>query len=201
LEKKREEAAQKKDAFVGGIKHKPVERMSLAEKRRLREEQLAQKKAGKKGQASLSDRSRSGTPNGPGKPAAKKQTQELSYKGTMKKPAEPLNYKGTMRAAGSGPKPAAKKGMPQDKYGGYASWSDLDEVEDEEEEDGYESEGSDDMEAGFDDVETEESAALRAARKEDQEALEEEARLKREKLERQRKLQALIKNAASKKKY
>ena len=98
-------------------------------------------------------------------------------------------------------KKPAQKNLGQDKYGGYASWSDLDEAEDEEEEEDYESDASSDMEGGFDDVEREETEALKFARKEDQAALEEEERLKREKLERKRKLLELSKSAAAKKRY
>ncbi|KAK3114980.1 hypothetical protein LTR53_006159 [Teratosphaeriaceae sp. CCFEE 6253] len=188
---------------AGGIKHKPVERLTKKERIRLREEAMAQHKPGKKPQ--LGERSRSGTPNtANGAILAKKaQLPEMMYKGTMKKAStvEPLNYKGTMKPAGSVPKSAPKKGLPQDKYGGYASWSDLnDEDEDEDEEEGYD-ESDDDMEGGFDDVEAEEQAALAAAKREDQAALAEEARLKREKEERKRKLLALSKSAAAKKKF
>lgn len=199
LEKAKAAEAAAKAANTGGIKHKAVEKLSKRDRERMREEALAQQKTLKKGPLGHPDRSRSGTPNGTGKSSMQSKAQEPSYKGTMKKqPPEPLAYRGTMRKAGSGPKPEPKKGMAQDKYGGYASWSDLDDAE-EEEEDPYDSE--DDMEGGFDDVEAEESAALRAARKEDQEALAEEERLKREKLERKRRLQALSKNAAAKKKF
>lgn len=190
----------------GGIQHKAAEKLSRREREKLREKLLAKEKATKSGQQGQNDRSRSGTPVGAGKPGAAKKAAETSYKGTMKKPTEkpperqPLAYKGTMRPAGSAPKPPPKKGEAQDKYGGYASWSDLDDAEDEEEE-GYYDDSDDDMEGGFDDLEQEESAALKAARKEDQEALEEEERLKREKLERKKKLMALSKNAAGRKKF
>ena len=116
----------------------------------------------------------------------------------MKKPVqrEEFTYKGTMRKAAPG---AAKPKKPlQHKYDGYVSWSDLDDAEDDEEE-GYDSES--DMDAGFDDMESEERMALAAARKEDQEALEEEERHRREKMERKRKLAALNKSAAARKKY
>jgi len=197
-----QEAAKASNA-AGGITHKAVERLTKKDKLRLREEAVVQqRKAGKAGKTGQLDRSRSGTPIGAtGKTGVPQKTAapETSYKGTMKKLAEPLAFKGTMRPAGSVPKPVPKKGMAQDKYGGYASWSDLDDAEDEEE--GYYDSDSDDMEAGLDDVEAEENAALRLARKEDQEALEEEERLKKEKLERKRKLQALSQNAAAKKKF
>ena len=189
-----------KAAGPSGIKHKPVEKMTKRERLRLAEEAKAQQKAGKAGKVVQTDRSRSGTPV-VGKPGLHKKPQETGYKGTMKKAAESLRYKGTMRAEGIGAaeEKEKKKGQAQDKYGGYASWSDLDDAEDEEE--GYGSDGSSDMEGGYDDLAQEESLALRAAKKEDQAALEEEERHKREKSERKRRLQELSKSAASRKKY
>lgn len=119
----------------------------------------------------------------------------------MRKPVE-VGYTGTMRA-----KDPAKPTQPvkqkdkfggQDKYGGYASWSDLSDAE--EDEGDYMSD-SDDMEGGFDEMEREEAAAARLARKEDQEALAEEERLKNEKAARKRKLEAMAKQAQSKKRF
>ncbi|KAK0255656.1 hypothetical protein LTR91_002534 [Friedmanniomyces endolithicus] len=193
---------------AGGIKHKAVEKLTKKERLRIREEAVAQHKARRRG-VRTGERSRSGTPgtgNGAVGGVRKAPAPETLYKGTMKKVApEQLAWKGTMKAAGSVPKPTPKKGLPQDRYGGYASWSDLDDAEEGEEEDGrdeeYGDESEDDMEGGFDDLEAEESAALAAAKKEDQAALAEEERHKREKLERKRKLMELSKSAAAKKKY
>ncbi|KAF2766517.1 hypothetical protein EJ03DRAFT_176924 [Teratosphaeria nubilosa] len=200
LERAKAQQAAKKDAMVGVIKHKAVEKLSRKEREKLFAEQKAQQKAARKAGAAQNDRSRSGTPVGKAGASLKKPAEPITYKGTMKKAApEPISYRGTMKAPGSVPKPAPKKGAAQDKYGGYASWSDLDEAEDEEEEEDYDSE--DDMEAGFDDMEHEESAALKAARKEDLEALEEEERHRLEKLERKKKLEALSKSAAARKRY
>ncbi|CZT22706.1 uncharacterized protein RCC_08411 [Ramularia collo-cygni] len=192
------------------IKHKTVEKMTKREREKERERaQQAVKANGKPGAKAakagqLPDRSRSNTPNDV-KPGLSKKAPEIAYKGTMKKPVKPvpeIAYRGTMRKSVPGeqaPKPVAKKGMAQDKYGGYASWSDLSGAEDEEED--YESDASSMMEAGLDDVEAEETMALRAAKREDQEAMEEEERLRREKAERKKKLLALSKSAAAKKKY
>lgn len=183
-----------------GITHKPAEKMSKKERLRAMEEAKAQRKSSKSGKEGLASRSHSSSPV-PAKASTQKKGQELSYKGTMKKAAQPLSYKGTMRAASAGG-PARekekKKGLAQDKYGGYASWSDLDDAEDEEED--YDSEGSSDMEGGFDDVEREETTALKAARKEDMEALEEEEAHRREKLARKRRLEELSNSAAARKK-
>lgn len=205
LARAKEAAEAAKAQGGGGIQHKAAEKLTRREREKLREKQLAKETAAKKGQHGTIDRSRSGTPLGAGKSATAQKVQELSYKGTMKTAAEkqperqPLMYRGTMRPAGSQPKPPPKKGMPQDKYGGYASWSDLDDAEDQD--DGYYDDSDDDMEGGFDDLEEEETMALKAARKEDQEALAEEERLKKEKLERKKKLMALSKNAAVKKRF
>ncbi|KAK0872239.1 hypothetical protein LTS02_001428 [Friedmanniomyces endolithicus] len=208
LEKARAAQAAAAASSAGGIKHKAVEKLTKKERLRIREEAVAQHKARRRA-LRPGERSRSGTPgtvNGPPGAIKKTAAPETMYKGTMKKAApEPLAWKGTMKAAGSVPKPTPKKGLPQDRYGGYASWSDLDDAEEEEEEDGgereYGDESEDDMEGGFDDLEAEESAALAAAKKEDQAALAEEERHKREKLERKRKLMELSKSAAAKKRY
>lgn len=190
-----------KAAGSSTIKHKPVERMSKRERARQAEEVAKQQKVGgKAAKPAVHDRSRSGTPVD-----AKigfKKAPGPAYRGTMKKSVErqEFTYKGTMRKVEPGApkvKTAAAKARDS-KYNGYVSWSDLDEAEDDEEE-GYDSES--DMDAGFDDMESEERRALAAAKKEDQEALAEEERHKREKLERKRKLQALSKSAAARKKF
>lgn len=134
---------------------------------------------------------------------------DIGYQGTARpaKTAAPIGYKGTARPqsvtapSSRGGTPAAKpKPKPEKgRYDGYADWSDLDDMEDEEND--YASDGSSDMEGGMWDVEEEEQLALKAAKKEDAEALAEEMRLKREKEEKKRKLLALSKAAAAKKKY
>ncbi|KAF9699649.1 hypothetical protein EKO04_002252 [Ascochyta lentis] len=134
---------------------------------------------------------------------------EVGYQGTARptKAAAPIGYKGTARPQSAtapssrGGTPAAKpKAKPEKgRYDGYADWSDLDDMEDDEED--YASDASSDMEGGMWDVEQEEQLALKAAKKEDAEALAEEMRLKREKEEKKRKLMALSKAAAAKKKY
>lgn len=142
----------------------------------------------------------------------KRKPADLGYQGTArpaKKPVE-VGYKGTARAvpaatpAGRPSAASAMKKKPQpakDRYSGYANWSDLDDEDLEEEEDGYGSDGSSDMEGGIWDVEQEEAMALKAAKQEDAEALAEENRLKREKEERRKKLAAMNKAAAAKRKY
>ncbi|PPJ53554.1 hypothetical protein CBER1_00370 [Cercospora berteroae] len=204
LEKAKAAQEAVKAAGTNTIKHKPVER--LTKKERLKQHEEAKQKPGQRsGQNAVANRSRSGTPADGKAALQKKRVPEPAYRGTMKKtPVVPeISYKGTMKRAEPGAppsKPVAKKGLGQDKYGGYASWSDLDEAEDEDGE-GYGSDESDDMDAGFDDMAREEELALRAARKEDQEALQEEERHRREKLERKKKLEALSKSAAARKRF
>jgi hypothetical protein len=158
---------------------------------------------------------------GPAKAAAskgdvkeKRKPAELGYTGTARPAKKPVDigYKGTARPsptiagpAGKSTATAAKANpkKPQRRYDGYKDWSDLeDEDEDEEEEEpGYDSDASSDMEGGIWDVEQEEQLALRAAKVEDAKALAEETELKRQKEERKRKLAALNKAAAGKRKY
>ena len=183
-----------------GITHKPAEKMTKKERLRMQEEATTQQKNSKTGKAGPVSRSDSSSP-APGKASLQKKGQDTGYKGTMKKVAEPLAYKGTMRAANAGTareKEKKKKGAAQDKYGGYASWSDLSAAEDEEED--YDSDGSSDMEGGVDDVQLEEKRALDAARKEDLEALEEEQANQRKKQARKAKLEQMSNSAAAKKK-
>lgn len=140
----------------------------------------------------------------------KKKSNDVGYQGTARpsKPPVQVGYKGTARPSsapastsrGGTPTAKQKSKLAKNRNDGYADWSDLDEMEDDEEED-YESDGSSDMEGGMWDVEEEEQKALKAAKKEDAEALAEEMRLKREKEERKRKLLAMSKAAASKRKY
>lgn len=143
-----------------------------------------------------------------GAPVIEKKKVEVGYQGTARPTKQPtqVGYRGTARPA-SAPATTSRNGTPAAKakpqpakgrYDGYADWSDLDDMDDE---DDYASDASSDMEGGMWDVEQEEQLALKAAKKEDAEALAEEARLKREKEERKRKLLAMSKQAAAKRKY
>lgn len=122
-----------------------------------------------------------------------------SYKGTAK-PAkhtqtpEPPAYRGTAglpSSRGGDRRHQSRNGRSrQDEYlgtdeedegdyGGYGGYND------------YYSDESSDMEAGLDDVDREEAAALELAKREDEEELRQEMAAKNEKLARQRKLAAL----------
>lgn len=133
-----------------------------------------------------------------------------SYQGTArpaKQPAESA-YKGTARPSTTAT-PASKSGSStarahskstQGRYGGYNSWSEEDEMSEEGEED-YQSDASSDMEGDMWGIEDEEAEALKAAKQEDAKALAEENEHKRLKEERKRKLLAMSKQAASRRKY
>lgn len=194
-----------KAANAGGIKHKPVEKLNKKERLRMMEEHKARQKSAKMAPDRPEGGSSRNIPSGVAKPglSTKRPAEPLAYQGTMKKAAAaPLAYQGTMRREplGGAKEKSKQRGMGQDKYGGYASWSDLSDAEDEDQdEDAYDSD--EDMEAGFDDVGIEEEMALRAARKEDQEASLEEERLKAEKAQRKRKLHDLSRKAAAGKRF
>ncbi|KAF2270569.1 hypothetical protein CC78DRAFT_563924 [Lojkania enalia] len=191
------------------VKHEPTRILTKKERTALHAEAKAGTKGKKSGligpQARPTDiKAEGGT--------EKRKPVEMGYQGTArpaKKPVD-LGYKGTARpattTAGSNGKTvgsSAAKAKPKPntgRYGGYARWSE-DELEDEEEEEDYESDASSDMEGGFWGVEEEEELALKSAKKEDAEALREEMELKRQKEERKRKLMAMNKAAAAKRKY
>lgn len=181
----------KAPAQLGMLRHQkvPKERLSKVERKRRLEEARAQEKA-----ARLGKRPAPG-PAATGKPTVKRRTPEpLSYKGTAKpsQTPEPTAYRGTAgRQSHRGTaerRPHSKRRMDEylatdeedeGEYGDYGDYDDL-----------Y-SDASSDMEAGFDDMREEEDAALRSARKEDEEELRQEMAAKKEKMERQKKLEAL----------
>jgi hypothetical protein len=190
------------------LKHEPTKILSRKERLALKAEASAPK--GKRPVAGL--------PSRPLDPKAdpskeKRKPVEVGYQGTArpaKKPVE-VGYKGTARPS-SAPATSSRndttavkaKAKPTKRnYDGYAEWSDLSGMEDEEED--YASDASSDMEGGVWDVEEEEQMALKVAKKEDAEALAQEMRLKNEKeakrKQTQQKLAELSKAQAKKKKY
>ncbi|CDM27707.1 hypothetical protein DTO013E5_4419 [Penicillium roqueforti] len=173
---------------VGLLRHQPgsKERLTKVErKRRMMELQAKEKEArlGRKAGSGVSAK---------GKPAVRQRDSEgPSYKGTAKptQTPEPLTYRGTA-------------GLPSNRGGNdrrHQSRNRQNEYlgTDEEDEgdlggyDDYYSDASSDMEAGMDDVDREEAAALAFAKQEDEKELRQEMAAKKEKLERQRKLAAL----------
>ena len=193
LAKAKEAAATK--AFVPTVKHEPTKILTKKERLALAAEAKLGPKTKGAGTTSLA---KAGNVKGKEAPKEKREPAKIGYQGTArpKQPAD-VGYKGTARptSAGSGVRSASTPGgsrgkakIDRGKYGGYAPWSDL---EDQDEEEDYESDASSDMEGGLWDVEEEEKRALEVAKKEDAAALAEENELKRQKEERRRKLAAL----------
>jgi hypothetical protein len=193
---------------VPPVKHEVTKILTKKEREALRAEQMAIAK-GKKPAAPAGRTT--GIKNEINK--EKKKPVDLGYQGTArpaKKPIE-IGYKGTARPTSTPAGPAGRPSGPgrakpksgQGRYTGYAAWSDDDgmEEEGEEEEEDYDSAASSDMEADAWDMENEEELALKAAKKEDALALKEENEAKRLKEERKKKLMALNKAAAAKRKY
>lgn len=196
-------AAQETAKPFGQIKHqkKEKERLSSKARARLAEEAAAAKKMEKRPVSSPSKPSdRSAGKAAPAGPPVdgKKQSVEVGYKGTMRSASS--TYQGTMDRSGSKPGANRPAKPPAPGAAGRYRYAEESEEEDEDEDmDDYDS-ASSDMEAGLDDIDREEMLSARQARQEDEEALREENEHKRQKFERQRKLQALNAAAAKKKK-
>ena len=185
---------------VGTISHKPKEQIAPSYKKelKLKKKAMNDKKLGIKNNSRPGSSGSLSSSPAPG-PVANKKIAAPAYKGTAKpKPHLPQpTYKGTMKPASSASKPPTARGGDANprkpRYDEYAATDedDLDDVE----EDEYGSDGSDDMEAGFTDVEQEETLAAKAARKEDEEEARLEAKLKKDKEERRKRLEQLAKKA------
>jgi hypothetical protein len=186
-------AAQKQRAKseVGLIKHQATSkiRLSKSEKRKREDgEKAIRTKLGKQTQHTSKVEKR---------PRLDPKTRpESSYKGTAK-PAQPISsYKGTAGLPSQHRPSSAdsrhKSGKRSARYDEYLA---TDEEDDEDGpgvgDDDYGSETSSDMEADAFDMEEEETRALREAKSDDAKELALEKRLKREKEERRRKLEAL----------
>ncbi|KAK5174506.1 uncharacterized protein LTR77_001586 [Saxophila tyrrhenica] len=190
-----------KTASTPTYKNEPTKRIpTKRERERMKAEAKAQQRAGGK---SLVDRSRSNTPL-TGRAGAAAAAAPLP----KKVPKPELSYKGTMKSASAPAEPArpstqskAKPASSRSRINEYADWDELDEVDDygeeDEDEGGYVSDASSDMEGGFDDVQKEEMMSRKLAQKEDEEALAEEERLKREKEARRRRLAQMNSAAAA----
>lgn len=172
----RAQAAKTSQAALGQITHKAVPKLSKREK--LAQEAEAAQKAKEAVRGKIVNKGERVV--GAGRPVAKvsepvkekKSPLDLGYKGTMrpigKEPvykgtAKPIpSYNGTQRTTISKRPPEERSAGPtQDRYK-YASYSD------EEEEESYLSDASEDMEvAGFGELDDEEEASLRQARKDD----------------------------------
>jgi SPT2 chromatin protein len=189
-------AAQTKRATseVGLIKHQATSkvRMSKTERRKQEDVEKATKaKLGKQPQHNSRVEKR-------GRLDLKmKKRPESSYKGTAK-PARPISsYKGTAglpsKHRASSADSRQKGGKAPTKYDEYLGTDEEDEGDGSVVDDQYGSDASSDMEAGAFDVEQEESRALREAKADDAKEIALENKLKREKEERRRRLEALAK--------
>ncbi len=184
---------QRAKSEVGQIKHQATvkERLSKTErKRREDEEKGLRLKLGKRPQHNSKVEKRV-------QPGAKARS-ESSYKGTAKPMPPVSSYKGTAgrpsqhRSSPSGPR--QQKGKKSTRYDEYLGTDEEDEIigsDVDELDDKSKSDVSSDMEAGALDVEEEESKALREARADDAKELALENKMRREKEERRRRLQAL----------
>jgi protein SPT2 len=195
----RANAAQAAVAKVGVIKHKSVEG-GLRKKARLsqrRESKDIPKQSAKtKVQIEKLPLSRKG---GEREKLVKDRAGESTYKGTSRVKPEMPAYKGTARPNNPSPtKSASRRCENSDrnrsrstslnpKPGRYRYASE----EDDEGEEDYESDVSSDMEAAPFELEEEEHISLKTAKREDEEALREEMRLKKQKDEKKKMLAAL----------
>jgi protein SPT2 len=200
-------AAQSRMGQVGKIQHKRIEKMPS---RREREAILAQK--GKAIQKGLDPKGKFGGTAQAQIRNGKEVVKAIGKVGNGKAPAEPekkvkkaatatTGYTGTARPKTGAARPAARPGAiassSRDRFKRSSARRDEYLSEDEEDEEMMEEEeeysDESDMEAAAFEVDEEEEVAARIAKQEDREALEEENRLKREKLEKKRRLEAMAK--------
>jgi hypothetical protein len=181
-------AEQRAQSAVGMIKHQDTkkDKMSkLAERRKMEQDKA-------RGVNPVSTTIKNG------RPVSRRSASPAKIEPAKAKPAAPAKstYKGTMGMSAS--RRAESKGRPKARrYDEYLGTDEEDNSDIDEDEDDYGSNASSDMEAGFDDMEVEESRALKSAKEDDARELALENQLKREKDERRRKLESL---AASKRK-
>lgn len=187
----RAKAAQAAPPAVGIIKHQPKDKKALSNKKEL----MLQKKGrfGKSQAPNGHSRNSSGDlssgsatkPLGRPGTASGKKVPEPGYRGTAQgipKPKPQITYKGTMGAGKSSSHESQKKPLPRAETGrSTASRYRVDSYSEEGESgtEGEEDYESDDMEAGFDDVEEEETKATKQAKKDDAREAMIEAELKK----------------------
>lgn len=215
----RAKASQAVPPAVGTIKHKPKETLSNKKEILLHKQGRLKKVKPDSKDALSRDVSSDGRPNpGPGPPvmrtksetgvSSKKAVPPQTYKGTATAKPQP-SYKGTMKpvasldpsgrknsAADKGPSRIrnVSMGRPSTFRDRYLS-EDEEDLDEDEDEDDMGGESTDDMEAGFSDVEEEEEHATKFARKEDDEQAKIELQLKRDKEARKKRLEMMAKNA------
>lgn len=199
----RAKMAQQTLGQIGKIQHKKIEK---APSRKEREEMQSQKVANIQKNLGPNGKFKSAMPTSskskvPEKATFRGKPVPVPEKKVKKAAAATTGYTGTARPRADGAKPASKPSSfarGQDRYRNHRRedryLSEDEEEEDiEEEEEDYGSDASSDMEAAGWEVDDEEEQAARIAKREDAEALAEENRLKREKLEKKKRLLALAK--------
>jgi SPT2 chromatin protein len=186
---------QKGQIQVGLIKHQPVskEKISKAVERKREEEEKAKalksKLGPKPGSNGRIEKRRSASPTKRQDRARVPKQPTSSYKGTMKTtPKRDMASSSKLRNR-SVPDKTGRRHSRYDDYLGTDEEDDSDIIEDED--DGYGSDASSNMEAGAFDIDEEENRALQAAKDDDAREQELEKRLKRQKEERRRKLQSM----------
>lgn len=196
---KAKEAQTKAPTQVGMFRHQAVTKEKLSKMERKKRAIEAQTKERDPRAAKKTGVASSGAVAGKlgdSKLGKKREAEELAYKGTARPtPTSAVpEYRGTAglpsRRGSSEPR-ARSRASKRSRMNEYLGTDEEDEGEYAEEYDDYYS-ASSDMEAGYDDVEEEEAAALKFARKEDEEELRAELAAKQAKLERQKKLAALV---------
>jgi protein SPT2 len=193
----------KTESEVGLIKHQATskERLSNSQKRkRDQDEKLAKAKRGKRSHnnGNVEKRPHNGSIEKRAQTRAL-QRSESTYKGTAKPAMTTSSYKGTAGRLsqhkvilGDRKHGGDRKARKNDEYLGTDEEDDgMDESDSDDLDDGHESDVSSDMEAGAFDVEEEESKALRLARADDAKEQALENKLRSEKEERRRRLEAL----------
>ncbi|RDW60187.1 hypothetical protein BP5796_11793 [Coleophoma crateriformis] len=205
----RGKAAQATLGPVGKIQHKKIEKRPT--KKEMEDAKAQQAKNVRRGVERNGVNGKSSKPGqGPSRDPREgtKKVDPEPEKKVKKAATATTGYAGTAR-----PKPGSSQSRPSPRYGreeprrngsgsGYGGTSkrytyvsDDEDDEDMEEEEDYASDVSSDMEAAAFEVDEEEELAARIARKEDAEALAEENRLKREKAERKRRLEAMARKS------
>lgn len=205
----RAKAAQATLGKVGRIQHKAIEKgLSKRERQELKEQGSQPHRASKKpSQSDVRTHARDGR-NGAhgksGKAASRVKIPAVPEKRIKKAALATTGYTGTARlnpaAVKSSKSTTPSRGAEKSGYGRSSSGrrdtysgEDEEEEDEEDEEEDYGSDVSSDMEADVFEVDEEEERAARIARKEDEEALREEARHQREKVEKRRRLADMAK--------
>lgn len=205
----RAKAAQANLGKVGKIQHKAIEKgLNRRERQELKEQgsksHRVSKRASQSSVRTHARDARNGAREKNGKISSKEKGSAVPEKKIKKAAIATTGYTGTARpnpaatktAISTAPSRAADKSgrgrSASDRRNTYAS-EDEDEDDEMDEEEDHDSYASSDMEADMFEVDEEEARAARIARKEDEEALRDEARHQRDKEEKRRRLAELAK--------